>query len=170
MIEGQAIPEIGATIELARGSLVARGVVMWTSHQRCGLNFSSSVSVKDWLTAPSALEQQRVDQLVALVKAGSVPAMLRLESESIDQEARPSHSLAGDLELALEIIQKLGEELAASDDTLARHGNKLQYLDIAMQMLRVVARELKPGSSGREGVASLESLRTACTRAAAAFQ
>lgn len=170
MIESQVIPAIGATIELARGSLVARGVVMWTSHQRCGLKFSYSVSVKDWLAAPSALEQQRVDQLVALVKAGSVPAMLRPELDSIDKGARPSDSLGGDLELALEIIQKLGEELAASDDTLARHGDKLQYLDIAMQMLRVVTRELKPGSSGREDVASLESLRTACTRAAASFQ
>ncbi len=56
--------------------------------------------------------------------------------------------------------------MAASDETLERHGMKLQNLDIAMQMLRAVAGELTPDDgNGPVRIAKLEDLRVACAQA-----
>ena len=38
----------------------------------------------------------------------------------------------------MRLIEDLEEDLSSSADTLARHGVKLQNLDIAMQMVRAI--------------------------------
>jgi len=72
MIETSVTPVTGSQVELIRGALIARGSVIWTSANKCGVRFSSEVSVKDWLAAPDKSQQQRVDDIVALVKAGGL--------------------------------------------------------------------------------------------------
>jgi hypothetical protein len=63
-------------------------------------------------------------------------------------------------------MQSLEDELASSDETLARHGLKLQNLDIAMQMLRAIASELRSGDTQqRPSAAKLCNLRVACGEA-----
>jgi hypothetical protein len=56
--------------------------------------------------------------------------------------------------------------LASSDQTVARHGLKLQNLDIAMQMVRAIAKELDSDLSGHPvSLAKLADLRIACAKA-----
>jgi hypothetical protein len=163
LIESSVTPSAGTKVDLMRGALIARGTVIWSSANRCGVRFSSEVSVKDWLAAPSKVQQQRVDEIVALVKAGG--ADLGRE-EGAPYESRSHEQLVDDLGAVVRLMQDLEDDLAASDETMERHGMKLQNLDIAMQMLRAVAGELTPdGSNGPVSVARLEDLRVACAQA-----
>jgi len=163
MIETSVAPAAGAKVDLMRGALVVRGTVIWSSANRCGVRFSSEVSVKDWLAAPTKVQQQRVDALVAIVKAGG--ADLPLEDASA-RGPRSQEQLIDDLGAVLSLMQDLEDELAGSNETLERHGMKLQNLDIAMQMLRAVAGELAPDrNNGTERIARLEDLRVACSQA-----
>lgn len=163
MIETPVTPAPGAKVALMRGALVAHGMIVWSSSNRCGVRFSSEVSVKDWLAAPNKKQQQRVDDMVALVKAGGS------ESHSEDTDLRGPRSqeqLVDDLGAVVSLLQNLEDDLAGSDETLARHAVKLQNLDIAMQMLRAVACELTPSrSEGSMRVASLEDLRASSSQA-----
>ena len=65
-------------------------------------------------------------------------------------------------------MQDLEDDLASSDETLGRHGTKLQNLDIAMQMVRAVSGELTSGD-GRQplDIARLKDLRVTCSQASA---
>ena len=168
MIETPITLALGAKVDLMRGALVARGVIVWSSSNRCGVRFSSEVSVKDWLAAPSKVQQQRVDDMVALVKAGG--------SDPRSEEAeflgpRSQEQLVDDLGAVVRLLQSLEDDLAGSNETLARHAVKLQNLDIAMQMLRAVAGELRPDDSdGRVLIASLEDLRVSCSQALGAAE
>ncbi len=163
MIETSVTPVTGSQVELIRGALIARGSVIWTSANKCGVRFSSEVSVKDWLAAPDKSQQQRVDDIVALVKAGGADPR---GDERPTQAPRSHEQLIDDLGEVVKLMQDLENDLAESDATLERHGVKLQNLDIAMQMLRAVAGELGPDGSDRPvSMARLEDLRLACAQA-----
>ena len=163
MIESPVTPPAGSKVDLMRGSLVARGTVVWSSANRCGLRFVSEVSVKDWLAAPTKVHQQRVDEIVALVKAGGRDLT---PEPSVSRGVRCPEQLIDDLSAVVRLMQDLEDELASSNETLERHGLKLQNLDIAMQMVRAVANELASGN-GQEplNIARLEDLRVACAQA-----
>lgn len=166
MVESSVTPAVGSEVNLIRGALVCRGTVMWRSPDRCGLRFTSEVFVKDWLAAPTKAQQQRVDDIVALVKAGA--ADLSLGSDD-PHEARSHEQIVDDLAAVVRLMQDLGDDLAASEETLERHGMKLQNLDIAMQMMRAVASELTSGgASGSGSIARLKDLRVACAQALSA--
>ena len=143
MIETPLCPIPGSEVHLVRGALLVQGTVVWRSGKCCGLRFHSECSVTDWLAARAASEQQRVDQVVALVKAGKI--LPRLADSAVLDVLHPPRSqeqLADDLGLVITLMHNLEDDLASSDETLARHGMKMQNLDIAMQMLRAVSAEL----------------------------
>jgi hypothetical protein len=163
MIETSVAPAPGSKVDLMRGALIARGTIIWTSANKCGVRFSSEVAVKDWLAAPDKVQQKRVDEMIALVKGGSANPRL---DEGPNQSPRSHEQLVDDLGAIVSLMQDLEDDLAASDATLERHGMKLQNLDIAMQMLRAVAGELVPDDSDRPvSIARLEDLRIACAQA-----
>ena len=147
-----------------RGSLIAKGVVVWTSPKRCGLRLASAVSVQEWLAAPAKVEQQRVDNIIALVRSGAVLPSADLDAAN-SADPRTEAQLVDDLGAVVRLMASLEDELASSEETLARHGMKLQHLDIAMQMLRAVAKELAPAGSGGATGARLEDLRVSCAQA-----
>jgi hypothetical protein len=166
MVESSLTPARGTSVYLIRGMLVAAGTVVWSSPGRCGLRFDSELSVKEWLAAPGVAEQERVDKIVALVKAGAtVPAGLG-GSETKAEMVRSREQLVDDLGVLILLIQDLEDDLASSDQTVARHGLKLQNLDIAMQMVRAIAKELDSDLSGHPvSLAKLADLRIACAKA-----
>ena len=166
MVDTPLAPTRGTSVDLMRGPLIARGIVIWSSGNRVGLRFSSEISVKEWLAAPTAIHQQRVDEIVALVKAGGLPQGDPFPAESAaSREPRPHVQLVDDLAATMRLLSDLEDDLASCDETLARHGMKLQNLDIAMQMLRAVAAELMPSSNQRVSLANLEDLRVTCAKA-----
>lgn len=162
MIESPITPPVGTAIRLMRGELIAQGVVIWSLTNRCGVLFSSKISIKEWLAAPSKAQQQRVDDMVALVKAGGSSG----HGEAIADGPRSHAQLVDDLAQIVKLMQGLEDELSSSTATLERHGSKLQNIDIAMQMLRAVAAELDTtGSGAPQSKAKLRDLRVSCAEA-----
>lgn len=166
MVESPLIPGVGSVVHLMRGGLTAKGIVVWTSHKRCGLYFPSEVSVQAWLASPTKVEQQRVDNIIALVRSGAIPPSTELVAAN-DPDPRTRAQLVDDLGAVVDLMQGLEDELTSSMATLERHGMKLQHLDIAMQMLRAVASELSPADLGieRTAAARLQDLRVSCAEA-----
>jgi hypothetical protein len=151
LLEAPVIPPTGTRVHLIRGSFSAEGRVVWAAGNRCGLHLTTRVEVREWLAPPANKEQQRVDQVVSLVKAGAVPISA---GPSIGRTACPelasNHVFIGDLGLVARLIEDLGEDLASEPATLMRHASKLQNLDIAMQLLSALSSELasQPGNEG----------------------
>lgn len=136
---------VGAKVVLMRGALQAQGAVIWNSEGRCGIRFSSRVPVTEWLATHTKTQQQRVDDIVALVKsAGSTPPPHHL----CPPEDRSPEVLAHELEMVIGLMQDMEDDLTTCGETLERHGMKLQNLDIAMQMLRAIAGDLVPAALG----------------------
>lgn len=65
-------------------------------------------------------------------------------------------------------MQDLENDLSSSAETVARHAMKLQNLDIAMQMLRAVADEMRSGGVPPLSDARLKDLRVSCAQAVSA--
>lgn len=160
-VESSLLPAIGAAITLARGRLSVRGHVTWSTERRCGLHFTSHISVPDWMANPVNREQRRVDHIVAAVKAGAVP----LAAVS-HEEDRPADPTADDLKHVSRLLESLGDALASDPAIVTRHGTALQNLDIAIQTLTALA-EAARGEAPRDGesLARLTELRTSCAQA-----
>jgi len=139
LVEGTGIPEAGARVQLVRGGLVADGVVAWASARRCGLKFAGCVDISKWRSATRNGEQQRVDEIVRLVKSGTVPLPVPSLGGVRDRETSyASADLSGDLGRISRVLERLGDELAGDPELVTVHPVALQSLEIAMQMLDAV--------------------------------
>ena len=160
-IESALRPEIGAEVTLSRGHLSVRGHVTWARNRRCGLQFASPISVQDWMASPVHRQQQRVDQVVAVVKSGArppeVPAELRV--------ATPSHAVQ-DLKRVSRLLEILSDALASDPAVVVTHGLQLQNLDIALQTLTALAGTFRADNPEyAASLARLAELRISCAEA-----
>ena len=167
LVESPVVPAPGTRVLLVRGSFSADGSVVWADRNRCGLHLTTAIDVRSWLAPPANVEQQRVDQVVAIVKAGAVPLPVKRATGSHgSSQLLSSEQLTQDLALVSKLIEDLGDDLASDPATLMRHAAKLQNIDIAMQMLAALCTEMRaeePGSGAH--VPRLEDLRTSCGQA-----
>ena len=153
-------------VRLLRGSLVMPAHVAWSTERRCGLRFSSLVCVDDWLAPPGRQEQQRVDDVVRVVKAGAVPFAAPQQSSTVGmRKERAPAELAEALLKVSQLVERLGENLASDDAILARHGDQLIDLDIALQTIRAVAGLLTSQENGPAMLSRLENLRKSYAQA-----
>jgi len=160
LIEGPAVPTVGTAVQLFRGDLTVRAHVAWTAGDRCGLKFSASVDVDQWRAASDNLHQQRVDEVVRLVKAGAVPLPTLARWGERDEEC----DSGPDLRRISGLLEILVELLASDPDLLRRHGPALQNLDIAIQMLATLdSAEDAPSPADR--ATKLEGLRRSADQA-----
>jgi hypothetical protein len=126
-------------MHLIRGALRVAGVVAWSDANRAGLKFSASIDVQQWRAAPTNTDQQRVDEIVRLVKAGAVPLDVALPNDpSARSDASSEDELARDLRRVTELLDELGRALAGDQHVVMRHGTALQNLDIASQIIAAV--------------------------------
>jgi hypothetical protein len=165
LIEGAVIPSPGALVQLVRGCLIVHGLVAWSVDSRCGLKFSGSVDVQQWRAVPSNSEQQRVDEVVRLVKAGAVPLPVPPLSQSSAANSDTNADLSGDLQRASELLDNLGAVLAGDLDIVTRHGSALQNLDIAMQVIAAVQAIISGHSDFEIDAAKLQGLRRSADQA-----
>jgi hypothetical protein len=170
LVEAAAVPDAAVSVRLIRGSLMVPAVVAWSEERRCGLRFSSIVSVAEWMAPSRNSEQQRVDDTVRLLKMGAVPMQQRTAPVStieLGDAAIPSR-LAMDIQRVLTLIQSLGDDLASDQEVLLRHSARLQHLDIAIQTLSAVANALSVSTIDEASLARLHNLRSGCAQAIAA--
>jgi hypothetical protein len=76
MIDGNALPEPGATVMLERLEVEMRGVIVWRTGGHCGISFDGAISVNEWVNgrrAPATVfgqGQRRVDNIQAAIRSG----------------------------------------------------------------------------------------------------
>jgi len=166
LVEGVVLPGVGALVQLIRGALIVHALVAWTAEARCGLKFSGVVDVQQWRAVPTNTEQQRVDEVVRLVKAGVVPLPVPpLAHVGGHKNSEPGPELSGDLRRASELLDDLGAALATDSDVVMRHGAALQNLDIAMQVIAAVETIIAGGSDPNNDGLKLLALRTSADQA-----
>lgn len=166
LVEGGPIPSPGTLVQLVRGELIVHGLVAWSAESQFGLKFSGSVDVQQWLAGPANCHQQWVDEVVSLVKAGAVPLPVPgLGVPEEDGKPVSAADLAGDLGRASELIGKLGDILVGDMDLVMRHGDALQNLDIAKQVIVAVQMCLANQARGPADAARLCGLRRSAEQA-----
>jgi hypothetical protein len=165
LVEAPTVPATGSEARLVRGSLAMPCTVAWSAEGRCGLRFSALACVRDWLSPPANEGQQRVDEVVSLLKLGAVPLPPRSASDSDSLSEAKLAILGADLHRVARLIQNLGDELAADARVLETHAGALQNVDIGVQTLAVIA-DAMAGPADDQAVATrLESLRASCMQA-----
>jgi len=125
----------GSLVQLIRGPLIVHALVAWTDQGRLGLKFSGTVDVQRWRQTISNAEQQRVDDVVTLVKAGAVPLQVYSSASSLEETNGPS----SDLLRASKLLSRLGDRLANDAIVVANFPGELQNLDIAIQVIDAIA-------------------------------
>ena len=218
MVEASLLPSEGDSVHLVRGELCAQGRIVWCSADRCGLEFSGEIDLPKWLAPASHAGQSRVDEIIAMLKAGAAPeeppeagastapksstikddlGLLRAllknlkddlsrSSETVDLHSSKlphldqamavlsdpkllrlsKYQLVDELGGVLQLLVEVEDELAHTKDTVARHGYKLQHLDLAMQMLTELGSELITGSEDSLSTSPrLQNLRSVCENA-----
>jgi hypothetical protein len=161
LVEGMVVPSVGSSVRLVRHRLTVDALVVWSTDGRCGLRFSDSVDVQQWRAVPHNSEQQRVDEIVRLVKAGTVPLpvppLCNLDQSA--DESDPGGDFAGDLRRALDLLENLGGVLACDSKLVSKHGKTLQNLDIAMQVITAVAAAIENQGNSETDASKLLGLR-----------
>lgn len=165
LLESQSIFAAGALVQLVRGSLIVHGLVAWAQDGRSGLKFSGSVDVQQWRATPMNAEQQRIDEVVRLVKAGAVPLPVNAPPTGRPED---TDELSTDLQRASDLIGKLGDRLAKDSTIVALYATELQNLDIAMQMIAAVEGILSGKSDFETGTAKFANLRKSADQALSA--
>ena len=131
LIETSASPSAGSPVQLNRGSLTASGKVMWSANSRCGLQFNSVISVRDWMAPPTTPAQTQVDAMVACVRAERLSVLEPPAPDAMHAQLSLNIRL-GQLSM---LIEELGDCLASDPDAVVRHGLGLQKIDQALQIL-----------------------------------
>lgn len=138
LIEMREPPAVGTAVELRRGLLKAGGTVVWASSRECGLHFDMPLALHDWLPRASAAGQKRVDEAVAQFKDGAPAPAQPVATGPATGGPVPgalNSRLCEELGYVARLLEALGDELVEDRTVTARHGAKLQDLDIAIQIL-----------------------------------
>ena len=146
LVEAPALPPVGTTVRLSRGSLNALGDVMWASDGRAGLCFASPVAILDWLPqGKRGSGQQLIDEIVHRARVNGT------------QPTTPPSPALATVEIADEIVQlrqmleRVSEELSSDPVVSNGHGEALQVLDAVGEGLgKLVLRAMtSPPSSSK---------------------
>ncbi|MGI8704767.1 MAG: PilZ domain-containing protein [Sphingomicrobium sp.] len=145
LVDGRDLPDAGDAVRLQRGPYSVVGTIVWRDEHVCGLRFASAVPVQEWITCATGHSgQQRVDAMVASVRAGSALAGDAAEDvkrhSAIDrmQAAEQVQGIADRLE---DIAESFAAIPAVVDEGLAA----LQSLEAAGQKLVDLATRMRVG-------------------------
>lgn len=128
MIEGAGAIDIGSEARLERGSLAASGTVRWSDPKRLGIEFDQPIDVGAWMAPSRSAHQQRVDRVIA----GSVEPV---------SSSPPPITLVGDLMLASQLVDVVGDVLADDPVLLLQYSQQMQCLDLLAQLLDALRRQ-----------------------------
>ena len=137
LIEVAAPPSVGTAVELRRAHLKASGTIVWTGPRECGLHFDMPLALHDWLPKGSRAGQDRVDEAVVQYKSGTATPAPPASTAAVRSPVPGllNSRLCEELGYVARLLEALGDQLTEDRSVTARHGAKLQDLDIAIQIL-----------------------------------
>jgi hypothetical protein len=128
LVESSLLPSRGTLVEVMRGSLSARGSVVWANGGKVGIKLVNEIDTAEWLPVRVNRKQSLIDEVFAAAKIK--PSKDELSNYSGDvRDTSDLFSLAEDLNW---ILQNLLED----NDTTSKHCVALQKLDIASHKVR----------------------------------
>lgn len=143
LIEGECLPLAGEPIHLSRGDTAIDGVVAWATGIRRGVHFNHPVPVDVWRAGKPILpssSQKRADAIQLAARDGHGPAALPQPPPEERWIAQLDTRMGEEIAFVQRLIEALGDELIADPAILHRHGQVLQNIDIASQILGHLAR------------------------------
>ena len=132
LLEGSNLPAEHRTVSLKRGSLATAGQVAWSNGQQCGVRFSGSIDVSEWVDRAGPVGQQRIDATVAEFRSGARPDADRLARS----RQRNSETL---LDISDDLL-RVCERLAALPDMSVALAEELIRIEAAATGLSQMAR------------------------------
>lgn len=169
LVEAAAVPLPADCISLVRGNLIVGGTVVWAAQGRCGIRFDAVVDVKQWLAPAANSEQLRVDDMVRLVRSGGKPTAPEagVITKSVSRAGAVETEIVDDLRRASILLSALGDDLSEDMAVIARHGSRLQNIDIVLQTMEIVSLLLStPAATRGPLLVKLQSLRMSALQAA----
>lgn len=140
-VEGAALPAIGTTAHISRGSLQMIGTIVWREGKACGIRFDDPLPIEEWLPTQIAHDQMAIDEMVDNVRSGrprsATPPPTSRSKEPV-RDLLPQR-LAEELAYVCRLLEHLGDDLCADPLLVMRHADKLQNLDLSAQILGHVA-------------------------------
>lgn len=131
LIEGSALPAVGAVVSIRRAGLFVEGVLAWRSKNQAGVAFKSNILVSAWLPGKSRLRQCTIDQIVFEARNWSEVTTDRPQLTCTPLD--PNWALVELNSLRSELV-KLGDVLVQDVILVATHP-EIQLLDIAIQRI-----------------------------------
>jgi len=143
MLDGAALPDVGATLVLHRAEIDVGATVVWREAGRCGIRFNNVVaSVDEWVAGKCAPTfhgqhgQARVDAIQSAVRAGAaLPSEPGAATGAGLSASELERRLGEEIDFVRRLIDGLGEELSEDAGIVHRHLGALQNLDRASQVL-----------------------------------
>lgn len=167
MIEGSALPEPGAIVQLSRGTLMVDAIVVWSTQNRRGMRFLRLIDVHHWRSNGRNVQQRRVDDVVQVFKTQENHAS---SDTVIDELQRPKlnwteDDFVQDLRRAGDLLSHLEDVLTDDPIIIDRHGAALQNLDIVRQVLAAMVDLKTAHCSVEDGSSKLVGLRLSADQA-----
>lgn len=129
LIDGSGLPPAGSRIQLVRGRLTTVGDLAWVGAGQAGLNFDKKIDVDAWVQKLGHTGQQRVDGLIASIRAGGV----------VPPELHDDENAADSLPAISAALDQVCEKLALSPAVSIEAAEDLLKLDTIAQSLRRLA-------------------------------
>lgn len=149
MVDGDALPEPGATLVLQRLDIEMRGTVVWRANGRCGIRFEGAASVDEWVAgrrAPAATfgqGQLRVDRIQAAIRSGEIIVDEEPPPGDPDTPLDVEARIADELDYVQRMLDEVANDLIGDALLLQRHGQTLQHFDNACQIIGHLSAVLK---------------------------
>ncbi|MBU0555295.1 MAG: PilZ domain-containing protein [Alphaproteobacteria bacterium] len=150
LLEGAALPPVGAGVVLRRLQLEMGATVIWADKSRCGVRFEGSISVSgwregNWIAPVGHAGQIRVDGIQSAVRSGeavpTMPAGVAARNTNLSR-AEMDQRIAEELTVLQHLLEDMGTQLV---DVVETNGKAmtLQQFDLAAQTLGHLADVLK---------------------------
>ena len=141
LIEAPYLPLPGSRIFLKRGSLQVGGRIAWRVNSRAGMAFDNMVCAADWMARMASSGQDRVDEIVAGIKAGSGRHPVQADTSDIPGTA----TIEAELATVKADLVALSESLIGDTIVAATHP-EIQTLDITLQRIDRILLKLEQGA------------------------
>jgi hypothetical protein len=161
LIEAAALPVVGTSVRLSRGSLSVAGEVTWVGERKAGLRFADPTVVADWLpSGKRGSGQQLIDEVVHLARLGGVAKAAAAQSP-----ADRTMGIADELSRLAQLLDRAGEQLTSDNAITSTHLVSLQMIDGVAQALAKLAsaiHEMPSAASRADRVTASRRSHTAC--------
>lgn len=132
MLDAGVVPAIDTHVQISRGQLNASGTVVRVNGSRFGVSLAHPIEVSRWLSPPRNPGQETVDRIFRNpAEPPSLPSDPLMNGEVT---GRTSYSVAA-LDEVIDLLASLGDRLSDDATVVGQHGEALQNLDRALQIL-----------------------------------